>query len=475
MGGTSAINRMLYTRGNVKDYDIWADLGNDGWCAKDVLPYFKKSEDAHLHKFDRKHHSQGGPLHVEEPREDSKLREGFLEAGHELGYKTIDPNGDEQIGFAAPQLLTKAGKRNSVSRSYLETAKDRKNLSVRPFSQVVQILVGAHTKEAYGVKYVHQGKLFVAKQKKEIILSAGAINSPQLLMLSGIGPKEHLERVGLDCINDLAVGRGLSDHIAFIGLNFISNESQAHPGHSKDDLISWLKEGKGPYSGVGVEAIAFLKTEISKDHNADYPDVEFLLIPHGMNIGYEALKREFNVRKELYDSIWSADEGKSGCSILIVLPHPKSTGNVKLRSKDPLHYPLINGGYLTDEEGIDRDTLLAGIKKAIGLTETEAWKKLGLVANHKKVLGCAELEYADYWKCALSHLTVSLSVPSGTCKMGADSDKEAVVDNRLRVRGVHKLRLADASVIPNPLTAHTVPVEVMIGEKAADLIKHDWK
>ncbi|KAI4454896.1 glucose-methanol-choline gmc oxidoreductase [Holotrichia oblita] len=264
MGGSSAINRMLYTRGNAKDYDIWSDLGNDGWCYRDVLPFFKKSEDAHLHKFDRKHHSQGGPLYVEEPQYNSHMREAFLEAGHELGYKTIDYNGEEQIGFAVPQLVTKNGRRNSVSKAYLEPAKNRKNLAVRPFSQVTQIIIAKHTKEATGVKYIHQGKLFVAKNKKDIILSGGAINSAQLLMLSGIGPKEHLERVGLDCVQDLAVGHNLNDHVAFTGLNFISNETIPEE-NQKDNLISWLKDGKGPLSHGDVEAFAFLKSEISKD------------------------------------------------------------------------------------------------------------------------------------------------------------------------------------------------------------------
>ncbi|KRT82646.1 FAD dependent oxidoreductase, partial [Oryctes borbonicus] len=349
LGGSSAISKMIYTRGSGKDYDTWADLGNDGWCYKDVLPYFKKSEDAHLHKFDRKYHSQGGPLNVEEPQHNSKLREAFLQAGQELGYKVIEANGEEPIGVATPQLVTKGGRRSSVSRAYLETAKSRKNLSVRPFSQVTQILIAPHTKEANGVKYVHKGKLFIAKSKKEIIVSAGAINSPQLLMLSGIGPKEHLESLGLECIQDLAVGNNLKDHVVFLGMNLVSNETISE-GDQKENLISWLKDGKGPLSQTGVEALAFLKTDASKD--AKHPDIKFIVVPHAMNLGYDYAKREYNIRKELYDSIWAANEGKLGCSIFVVLPHPKSTGTVRLHTKDPLNYPIINGNYLTDEEQV---------------------------------------------------------------------------------------------------------------------------
>ncbi|GJQ78165.1 hypothetical protein Trydic_g2497 [Trypoxylus dichotomus] len=475
VGGTSAINKMMYSRGNAKDYDTWADLGNDGWCYKDVLPYFKKSEDAHLHKFDRKYHSQGGPINVEEPLHGSALREAFLEAGQELGYKIVEANGEEPIGVAVPQLVTKGGRRSSISRAYLETAKDRKNLSVRPFSQVTQILVTPHTKEANGVKYVHKGKLYVAKSKKEVILSAGPINSPQLLMLSGIGPKEQLESVGLECIEDLAVGKNLKDHVVFVGMSFVSNETITE-GDQKENLISWLKEGKGPLSHTGVEALAVLKT-ITSQGSPDYPDIEFILIPHAMNVGYDYVKREYNIRKELYDSIWAPNEGKSGCSIFVVLPHGKSTGTVKLHTKDPLNYPIIYGNYLTDEEQADRDTLLAGIRKAKAFSETEAFKKLGLQLNSKPILSCANVEFGtdDYWKCAIGHLTFSISVPSGTCKMAPETDKEGVVDNRLKVRGIHNLRVADISVVPSSLTAHTGIPEVMIGEKAADLIKHDWK
>ncbi|KAI4454897.1 glucose-methanol-choline gmc oxidoreductase [Holotrichia oblita] len=196
-----------------------------------------------------------------------------------------------------------------------------------------------------------------------------------------------------------------------------------------------------------------------------------------MNLGHEAAKNEFNIRKELYDSVWSPNEGKLGCTILVVLPHPKSVGLVKLRSKDPLNHPLIHGNYLSDEEHVDRDTILAGIKKALALSETEAFKKLGLHLNEHQILGCAKHDHNtdEYWKCAIKHLTISLSNPSGTCKMAPETDKEGVVDNQLRVRGIHKLRVADGSVIPNPVTAQLEVPEVMIGEKAADLIKHQWK
>ncbi|XP_022901081.1 glucose dehydrogenase [FAD, quinone]-like [Onthophagus taurus] len=476
MGGTSSINRMVYTRGNAIDYDTWADNGNDGWCYNDVMPTFKKSENAQLHQFDRKHHSQGGLLNVEEPKHESLIREAFLKGGEELGYKIIDYNGDEQLGFATPQQLTVKGKRSSVSRSYLETSKNRKNLSIRPFSHVVDILITPHTKNASGVKYIHRGKMFIANNAKEVIVAGGAINSPQLLMLSGIGKKEALKHIGIEQIHELPVGENLKDHIAYVGLNFVSNETLSKSKSDHDeDLIHWLKDGSGPLSKIGIEGLAFIKTEISKVKK-DHPDIELILIPHGFNIGYEKIKNEYGLAKNVYDAIYKPNENHKGFTILVALPHPKSTGSVSLRTKDPFNYPIINGNYYTDPDHEDLSTMIAGIRKALALTKTEAFKKLNVHLNEHRLTACEKFEHLsdDDLKCSIRHLTISLGDPCGTNKMGPKTDKNAVVDHELKVHGIENLRVADASVIPNTLTGHMTAPEVMIGEKAADIIKKHW-
>ncbi|KAJ8985230.1 hypothetical protein NQ317_018259 [Molorchus minor] len=476
LGGNTATNDMLYTRGNHKDYDIWADLGLglEGWCWKDVLPYFKKIEDAHIHDLDRKHHSLGGPVHLENFQHDTHLAPHILEAAHELAIKTVDYNGEEQLGVGIPQATTKNGRRQSAAQAYLVPAHARKNLVVRPLSQVVQIIVSPHTKECHGVKYVHDGHLYVVRAAKEVILAAGAINSPQLLLLSGIGPHEDLDHLDIHPAVDLKVGHGLKDHIAFIGLNFVFNETKKEVTEAEDVVVDYLKNGKGPLTSTGAEVLGFLKTELSKD-KSDYPDVEFLITTDLYNKGHEHL-RHLKIKKEVYDAVWGPLEGKTGFTIGVVLLHPKSTGVLALHDSDPLHHPLINPNYLNDEDDRDVETILAGIHKALRLAHAEALQKLGIHLNHNRVPGCEHDELDDsYWKCAIRHLSVSLGDVSGTARMGPETDKAAVVDHKLRVYGVHKLRVADASVIPVSISGHLMAPTIMIGEKAADLIKEDWK
>ncbi|XP_017780017.1 PREDICTED: glucose dehydrogenase [FAD, quinone]-like [Nicrophorus vespilloides] len=448
LGGSSAINDMIYTRGNVRDFDLWADLGNDGWCYDDVLPYFKKSENAHLHEFDRKFHNQGGLLSVEDPHYLSNLSHAFLAAGKELGKNIVDYNGKDQLGFSVPQLNTENGERTSTYNAFIKHFATRKNLVVRPLSQVIEILISPHSKEAQGVKYVHEKEVIAAKASKEVILTTGAINSAQLLMLSGVGPKEQLESLGIECIIDSPVGQYLKDHPTFKGLNYIYPIEEHHDDH-EHDIINYLRNGKGPLTVPGIEALAFLKTEASKD-TAHYPDVYFTFVPHPKTAEHEA---NFDVQ--------------------ITLTHPKSTGYVALKTKDPLNWPKISLNHLSDADEHDITTMLAGIRLAQHLCDTAALK--GSKLNDQPIDGCASEEHPfnsdGYWKCAIKHATYSAGHYTGSCKMG----KEAVVDNELRVHNVHKLRVVDASVIPVSITGHPQAATVMIAEKAAELIKHSWK
>lgn len=478
LGGMSAINSMFYVRGNAKDYDRWSDLGNEGWCYRDVLPYFLKAENAHLHHFDRKFHKLGGPVNIEDPQYQTPLSEKFLEASKELGIKTVDYNGNEQIGYSIPQATTKNGKRNSVAQSYLVPAKTRKNLIVKPLSHVIKIIISPHTKEAYGVKYVHDGQLYIAKAAKEVILAAGAINTPQLLLLSGIGPKEELEKLDIHTVHDLKVGHNLKDHIAFLGLSFVMNDTEApveHKHDEKDELVAYLKNGKGPLTSISVEGLNFVKTAASKD-KTDYPDVELLFIPDANNKGYENTKH-LRIKRETYDSIWKPIEGKKAFTVAVMQTHPKSKGTVTLKSKDPFNHPVISPNALSDVEEHDISTVLAGIRKAQEYLKTETFHKLGAEINKHQLHGCDQHEFDSdvYWKCAIRFLSVNLGHASGTAKMGPETDPEAVVDNKLRVHGVHKLRVADASVIPVEITGHLEAPTVMVGEKASDLLKEYWK
>ncbi|CAH0548913.1 unnamed protein product [Brassicogethes aeneus] len=481
LGGSSAVNDMLYIRGHPKDYDLWADEENLGWCWADVEDRYKKIEDAYLKHFDRKYHRYGGNVHLENPRYVTpKIKEHILGAAEELGLNTVDYNGKHQLGFGVAQVTTKNGKRFSTAEAYLEPAVTRPNLVVRPGCQVTKLIISTHTKEATGVRYIHEGKLFTSKAKKEVILAAGAINSAQLLLLSGVGPKEDLEQLHIDVVSDLPVGLHLKDHMGFNGLNFIYNDSHVEQQLKKifgneGEVIDYLKSGHGPLTSVPNEVIAFLKTEASKDHS-DYPDLQLLFTSDIFNHGHEHL-RYLNIDHEVYNRMWKHLEGLKGFSIILRLTNPKSRGHMKLLDKDPLHKPLIDLNLLSDEDENDLETLLAGIKIAFKLAQTKSMQNLGIHINTHAAPGCDKhlFDTKDFWICQIKHLSYNLRQVSGTAKMGPKSDKTAVVDNHLKVYGVHKLRVADASVIPVTITGNYFAAEVLIGEKASDIIKEEWK
>ncbi|XP_056642997.1 glucose dehydrogenase [FAD, quinone]-like [Diorhabda sublineata] len=469
LGGITSVDNMIYTRGNHKDYDKWADLGLKKWCWNDVLPYFKKIEDFHVPDFDRKHHTLGGPVYVEHFHHSNGLGKHILEAAHELNIKTIDYNGKEQLGVSLPQATTRDGHRNSVAQTYLAQTVTRPNLEVLLGAQALQILISPHTKEAYGVKFLQEGHLLVGKATKEIILAAGSVNTPQLLLLSGIGPKEQLEALKIEPVADLNVGSSLKDQMSFIGLNFHYNESFKIP--DKHEIVEeFLKHAKGPLTTPGIEAIGFLKTEASKE-SLDYPDIQFLVTKDDLENG-EQFQRTNRIKKEIHDEIYPKS---NFFNVEVTLLHPKSIGDIKLHDNDPLHHPLINTNSLTDFDDRDIDSLVAGIKKAIELAKTDTLQKLDVHLSDNHIPGCDKNNHDEYWKCAVRHLAVNKGHITGTAKMGTEEDENAVVDENLKVRGIHKLRVADASVIPVTISGNLVAPSIMIGEKAADLIKDEWK
>lgn len=474
LGGETAINNMLFTRGNPRDYDLWADLGNEGWCHNDVFPIFKHIEDAFIKNPDKKMHRYGGPVHLESPYHVDELAKVFIEAAHEIGLKEVDYNGKQQIGVGLPQKISKAGQRNSVAKAYLEPAHKRHNLVIRPLSYAVKILVSQHTKEATGVKYVHEEHLYVAKARKEIIVAAGAINTPKLLKLSGIGPIEELEHLEIPPVVDLHVGNNLRTRTAYIGLNFYFSESKpVEEVQLHELLVEYLKSGEGKLTSNGIKALAYIHTPHSKI--PDYPDIELLLSTNIYNHGVEYL-RHLGFDKEIYEHVWKPLEGHHGFTVQVILNHPKSKGNVFLHDKDPYHPPLIDLNQLSDEDDHDIETILAGIHTVLKLAETEPFKKLGIKLNEHPVPKCAEYKFGtdEYWKCSIRYLAISVGDLTGTARMGPITDKYAVVDHQLKVHGVHNLRVADASVIPVPITGHVMGATIMVGEKAAEIIKEHW-
>ncbi|KAF2878935.1 hypothetical protein ILUMI_27239 [Ignelater luminosus] len=481
LGGTSVINYMIYTRGNPRDYDKWAALGNPGWSYREVLPYFLKSENSNLTDFNPFYHNKGGYLSVEDPFE-SELTTTFLQAGQELGYKLVDYNSPDQFGFSRIQATIKRGRRHSAAKAFLEPIIGRRNLRILTGARVTKLLINPTTKEAFGVQYTKGRKKFIARAAKEVILCAGAFNSPQLLMLAGIGPKEHLKELEIPLLVNLPVGQTLYDHISFLGMIFNTNRVLEPASNLFDprQLLSWYRYGIGPLSSLGgFEALGYIKTNVSTEEG-DYPDIEIILSGAGhLHTDYGLInRRTTKISDNFYYKMFLSLEGKPGFAIIPMLLHPKSKGYMKLRSKNPSDYPLFYGNHLTDPEGKDIKTLIAAIRFIIKLCEeTDAFRKYNTRLETKPFVGCEHLEFNsdDYWRCALTLLTTTLHHQVSTCKMGPLDDPGSVVNHELRVHGVKNLRIADTSIIPITLSAHTNAPAIMIGEKASDIIKEFWR
>ena len=478
LGGSSVINYMLYTRGNPKDYEKWYNLGNDGWSYPDVLPYFKKSENCKLGKeCSNGYHTQGGLWSVMYAFK-SRITEAFVEAGVEMGGKIVDYNSEDFMGFSPFQANINRGRRHSVADAFLYPFVTRKNLKILTSARVTKVLLD-DTGSAYGVEFQKRGKTYIARASKEVILSAGTFNSPQLLMLSGIGPREHLSELGIPTVRNLPVGQRLYDHIAYVGLAFKINETVEPPEaiFNPAETFKWVFSGTGVFTSLaGVEALGYINTGSIPDPK--YPDIELIFAGVGSlesDFGL-VVANELRIKREIYNAVFKSLELTPAYTIMPMLLHPKSRGYMKLNSKNPYDRPLFYGNYFSDPEGNDIKTLLAAVRYIQKMSQTTPFQRFGSRIHDTPIPGCEEFVFDsdEYWFCALRTLTVSLHHQIGTCKMGPNSDEEAVVDEKLKVHGISGLRVIDSSVIPVTLSAHTSAPAVMIGEKGADIIKQDW-
>ncbi|CAH1107826.1 unnamed protein product [Psylliodes chrysocephalus] len=481
LGGSSLIDYMLYARGNPADYDKWQRLGNPRWSYENVLPYFMKSEDAYLNISDSGYHQRGGRLSVSDVPYRSESAHAFVRAAQEAGYPEVDYNGKRQIGTSYIQSTTRQGKRVSAEKAFLRSIRNRPNLKILKNSRAVQILINPETKQAYGIRYIRNKQYHEALIKRELILSAGPFSSPQLLMLSGIGPKRHLENLGVPLVYDLPVGKKLYDHLLFPGLNFLLNESivlnQEKETGKLDNYID-IREGKGAFTTLigGLEAVAYLNTNQTRS-DPKRPDIELLAFGGGISGDKNLVYRKmFGISEEVYDAVWKPLENRPILQILPVLLQPKSSGYLKLKSSNPYHWPKIYTNYLTDPENNDIKTLLKGIREAQRIARSPSLAKYGAKLVETPIPGCQNhvFDSDDYWLCSLRQLSTSLGDQTSTCKMGPRNDPEAIVDSKLRVYGIHNLRVADASVIPVPISGRAVTASYMIGEKAADMLKKAW-
>ena len=439
LGGSSSINAMVYIRGHRGDYDRWRELGNPGWSFADVLPYFKKAENQE--RGASEYHGAGGPLHVADLRSANPLARAFVEAGDEIGLpRNSDFNGPEQEGIGFYQVTQKRGKRHSVATAYLKPALRRPNLTVRTNAHATRVLF--ERRRAAGVEFVHHGALQQARAEREVLLCGGAVNSPQLLMLSGIGPAGHLKALGIAVVADLpGVGQNLQDHLFLPVAYECKKPVSLDHAETLWNFLKYLLFRKGPLTSNVAEAGGFVKIR----DELPAPDLQFHFGP-----------------------VYYLDHGFTrpaghGFSIGPTLIRPQSRGHIALRSADPFEPPVIQPNYLSDEA--DLRVLVEGIQLARRLAQTKAFDPFRGAEVRPGAAAQSDQAIAEYVRKAAE----TVYHPVGTCKMG--SDAMAVVDARLRVRGIEGLRVVDASIMPAIIGGNTNGPTIMIAEKAADLIK----
>ncbi|KAK9511950.1 hypothetical protein O3M35_000507 [Rhynocoris fuscipes] len=487
MGGTSTMGTMQYVRGDRRDYDNWAAEGNIGWSWYDVLPYFKKSEDMRnilvINQFTSYiHHGEGGPLTLSRFTYEPSFTQLILDAAKELNYlKNIDYNGIHMTGFSSPNYGTiRGGERLNTARAFLSPVKSRKNLFVIKHAFVSRVLICPSTKRAYGVEYFYKNEKVprTVKASREVILSAGTVGSTKILLLSGVGPKAEVEDKGIVSIQNLAVGRNLIDHVQFPGLPVtvdIDVDDKRTPLDILDQTYEYLTRRTGPLAAIGLWAI---RGYISIDDD-EHPDIllHFLRGKAGrINRTNDILQfyKNIGIEEDLFLQIKEMNYDKNMILPIPTILTPGSRGSIKLKSRNPHDMPLINSSYLS--EPCDLEYMLLGIRFVKRFLETNAMAKVNATLRFIQYPGCCNIpdDTEEYWVCALSHIAGTAHNQIGTNKMGPCSDPRAVVDPMLRVIGIKGLRVADSSIIPSPISGSTLAIAIMIGEKAADMIKEQW-
>lgn len=447
LGGSSSINAMCYIRGYPQDFDKWAALGNDGWAYKDVLPYFIKLEnfeDGADHN-----HGVGGPLNITQPRDPNPLMDTFIAAGKQAGYPVVaDFNHDTPNGVGYFHITQKDGERYSNARAYLHAAKQRSNLTIITKAHATQILFEG--KRAIGVRYTRRGRSYDIYANKEVILSAGAIGSPHLLLLSGVGPRAELAKHGINVVHELpGVGENLQDHLGF-HITCLEKTRLAISFHISNwwrfvaDAYRYLFKRRGTLTSNYTQAGGFFKS----DDDLPIPDLQWHFAPSVYTHSARELKNIFKYY---------------GYTLMACLLNPASRGYIRLKNANPFTAPIIEPNYLTEKS--DLDAMVVGFKKTRKVLEQPAFKPHCVREFEPGDTVQTDEQIRNYIQ---QHAETTYH-PVGTCKMGHDA--LAVVDPlTLKVHGLENLRVIDASIMPTLISGNTNTATTMIAEKAADII-----
>ena len=444
LGGSTSINAMIYIRGNRADYDGWEALGNEGWGYDGVLPYFRKSENNT--RLNNEYHGVGGDMNVTQQIQHNPLTRAFVRAWQELGIDfNADVNGAQQDGVTFYDVTQRNARRESAATAFLRPAMKRPNLMVITKAQATKLLVEGNN--VVGVEYRRGRRTHVARADGEVVLSGGAVNSPRLLMLSGIGPADHLRSVNVDVVHDLpGVGQNFQDHL---DVNMIAETTPV--SYNQEDrldrairhMIQYLLYKTGPMTICIAEAGAFIRSS----NEVEAPDVQVHCLPV-INIDHGRQRRKGH-----------------GVTINTCHLRPRSIGSVSLRSANPEDPPLIDPNYLGDSEGYDWKTSIEGFRRGRRLLQTEA---LGTYIKREYMPG-ADVTTDEEIKGYIRKWSRTDYHPVGSCAMGSGED--AVVDTQLRVRGLDNLRVIDASIMPKLISGNTQAPSIMIGEKGAAIMR----
>jgi choline dehydrogenase len=439
LGGSSAINAMIYVRGNALDFDDWEHIGNPGWAYSTVLPYFKKSEN--YERGASQFHGAGGPLWVSEPRYVNPLTRAFVAGAQEQGIPANpDFNAAVQDGVGLYQVTQKNGRRHSSADAYLQPAMQRPNLTVITHAHASRVIL--ERQRATGVAYIRHGAAHQARATREVLLCGGAVNSPQLLLLSGIGAADELHRAGISPLHNLpGVGKNLQDH-PMVSVGYLCKQPVSlRDAPSLANFLRYMLTHRGPLASNVAEAGLFHRTR----SNRRVPDLQLLFGPaYYRNHGFD-----------------THPEHCFGFGPTLITP--ESRGEIVLRSNDPLAAPAIRANYFCASH--DLRVIVEGVKLSRAIAHSNAFALYRGDELHPGPRAHSDADLEEFIRAEAQ----TLYHPAGTCKMG--NDAMAVVDAQLRVRGIASLRVVDASIMPRVTAGNTNAPTIMIAEKAADLIR----